>query len=160
MDIATMVTVLSGVINIFLLILLFLTYTNLISIKIYITQLHTGMASILGKLLSVEQMVNKLGVNFTDFINTTGDMIDKFAIMQSSQHNSSVYKTTDGKFTAASIDDLINKIKKAGSESDYFSDDELNKLKKMFDLDDDYLDDDDDEDDDGGGYTNNYDSTK
>lgn len=155
MDIATIVTILSGVINIFLLVLLFLTYTNLISIKIYINQLHTGMASMLGKLLSVEQMVNKLGMSFTEFINTTGDMIDKFALMQTSGHSGSVYKTTDGKFTAASIDDLLNKIKKAGSESDYFSDDELNKLKKMFDSDDDYLDDEDDDD-----YTDNYDSTK
>jgi hypothetical protein len=58
--------------------------------------------------------------------------------------NKVLYKTADGKYTGRSVDELINKIKKDGNSDEYFTDDELDKLKKMFDPDDDTNEDEED----------------
>jgi hypothetical protein len=102
------------------------------------------MGTIISRLLGMEHMLAKLGNSFTEFINTTGDMIDKLSMM-SMFPMGKVYKTSDGKFTASSIEDLMDKVKNSKKDADYFSDDELDNLKKLFEVNEE--DDDDDEDD-------------
>jgi hypothetical protein len=48
-----------------------------------------------------------------------------------------LYKTTDGKYSAHTVDELIEKIKKDGAGDDYFDEEELDKLKRLFDTEDD-----------------------
>lgn len=134
-------------INLFVLIIVCLMFTSNIKNTLYISQLHTGMTTILGRVLSVEATTVKIANSFTEFINSTGDMMDKLMMINSPNRMNSIYKTTDGKFTASSLDELIGKIKKSGSETDYFNDEELDKLKKMFEESDDYLDEEEDSDD-------------
>lgn len=136
----------SFIINIITLVIVAVNYIGNVKNVLYVQQLHTGMTSILARILALEATTTKIGNSFTDFINTTGDMIDKLMMMNSSNRMNPLYKTVDGKFTATSIDELIDKIKQSGSESKYFNEDEIDKLKKMFEDNDDYLDEDDESD--------------
>jgi hypothetical protein len=57
------------------------------------------------------------------------DVVDKFEHISGGR---GMYKTTDGKYTARSLEELIYKIKQDDAEDLYFSKDELDNLKKMF----------------------------
>jgi len=145
-EVTSMVMAVSVIINIITLLLVAGIYIGHVKNALYMQQLHTGMSSMLGRILSLEATTTKIGNSFTDFINTTGDMLDKVMMMNSSYKMNPLYKTTDGKFTASSIDELVDKIKQSGTEKEYFNDDELDKLKKLFEDADDYLDEDDESD--------------
>jgi hypothetical protein len=135
--------IVSTVMNLLSFILVFLMYTHILSIKNTVNQLKEGMGTIISRMLGMEHVLAKLGNSFTEFMNTAGDMLDKFSMM-SMFPMGKVYKTSDGKFAASSIEDLMDKVKNSKKDTDYFSDDELDNLKKLFEVDD---DDDDDEDD-------------
>lgn len=127
--------------------LLFRIYNDSVSTKHTVSQLHAGMVASISKLGALETMNIKLGSSFNEFINMTGDMVDKIDDMMrfpSGMHQ--MFRTMDGKFSARTIDELIEKIKKANKESDYLSDDELKKLKDLFDNSNDEDDDDPEED--------------
>jgi hypothetical protein len=133
MSIAETVFIVSSVINVLLLVLVFIMYTNLLSMKTYITQLHTGTSTILNKIFIMDQTVNRLAVGFTEFINTTEALVDR---IDGDGVGNTLYRTGDGKYSAKSLEELIEKISRTGSETEYFSDDELNKLRKMFETED------------------------
>jgi len=154
MSVIEAVVVISAVLNILLIVLVFLMYTSLISIKMQINQMHIGMSTMLSKLLMLENITSRIATGFTEFIDATGDMLDKIDFMVNGP-SPRVYKTSDGKFVAGSVEELMNKIKGSDAAGEYFSEDEINKLRNLFEE-----NDEDDDDDDGGGYTNNYDSTK
>jgi len=156
MSVIEAVVVISAVLNILLIVLVFLMYTSLISMKMQINQMHIGMSTMLSKLLMLENITARIGTGFTEFIDATGDMLEKIEFMINGPSRR-VYKTSDGKFVAGSVDELMNKIKGSDSAGEYFSEDEINKLRNLFEEND---EDEDEDDDDGGGYTNNYDSTK
>ena len=149
------VFIVSAVLNLLSFILVFLMYTHVVTIKNTVNQLKEGVGTTISRLLGIEHMLSKLGNSFTEFINSTGDMIDKLSMMSMLQPMGKIYKTSDGKFTATSIDDLMDKVKNSKKETEYFSDDELNNLKKLFDVDDDDEDDDDEDD-----YLDNEENTK
>jgi hypothetical protein len=142
MTIIETVFVVSSVINVLLLLLVFYLVVNILHMKTYINQMHVGLGNIVGRIVGIEQSVMRLGVGFTDFIKTTEHMIDK---MTDELHIGQIYRTSDGKFSAKSLDELINKIRQNGDETEYFSDDELNKLKNLFEQDDDSFDEDDED---------------
>jgi len=142
MTIIETVFVVSSVINVLLLFLVFYLVVNIVQMKTYINQMHLGLGNIVGRILGIEQGVIRLGTGFTDFIKTTEDMIDK---MTDELQIGQIYRTTDGKYSAKSLDELINKIKQSGDDTEYFSDDELNKLKNLFEQDDDSFDEDDED---------------
>lgn len=134
MTITEVVLVISLVVNLFGIVLLFLSFLNIYNMKIQVQQMHVGLSTTLSKLFTIEQILAKIGNGFTEFIHLTENMMDQV----NGPMNKVLYKTTDGKFTARTIDELIDKIKKDGNSEEYFSDDELDKLKKMFDSDDDF----------------------
>ena len=136
------VVVVIGVINILLLTLTFLTYTSLISAKVHINQMHVGMATILGKVMSLEVVTSKMAAGFTEVIALTEDMISRTE-MRSGGYSAQLFKTKDGKYTAKTLDELLNKIKEDDAESEYFSDSDLDKLRELFG--DDWEDDDEDD---------------
>ena len=116
--------------------------------------MHVGMSTIVSKLLMLESVISKLGIGFTEFVNVTGDLMDRLEFTGSGP-STKVFKTSDGKFVAGSVEELMDKIKNADVKGEYFSEDEIDKLRNLFEEND---EDEDDADDDG--YTNNYDSTK
>lgn len=134
MSIITTVIVVSTVINVLSLILVFLMYTYLLTLKMQMQQLHAGMSTTLTKLFSIEHVLSKVSNGFTEFIQLTESAMDQM------HGGKALYKTSDGKYSAKSIDELIEKIKKDGNAEEYFSDEELDKLKRLFDNDDDDLD--------------------
>jgi hypothetical protein len=137
MSIIEVILVVSLVIHVFSIIILFLNFMSLMTMKVQIQQMHVGLATTLGKLFTIEQLMAKIGNGFTEFVGLAENMMD-------GPSNRVVYKTADGKYTAQTVDDLIEKIKKDGKSDEYFSDEELDKLKKMFDPEDDTNDDEED----------------
>jgi len=135
MSVFETVVVVIGIMNVLLLILTFLMYTNLISAKVHINQMHVGMASILGKVISLESVTAKMAAGFTEVVGLTEDMIGRMDI-PSGGYSNQVYKTKDGKYTAKTLDELLNKIKEDDAESEYFSDADLDKLRDLFENDD------------------------
>lgn len=140
MNINELVFVVLAVVNVISLMLIFIMYHHIISMKLHLTQAHTGLATVLGKILNVEMVLSRMSNGFTELINTTGDLLDRV------DGPPSLYKTTDGKYVASSIDELINKMKNDKKDSEYFSDDEVDKLRKLFEPDDDIDDLDEPED--------------
>lgn len=133
------------VVNIITLILTFLIYTSLLTMKTHIAQMHSGMGTILSRIINTEQLVAKLGSGFTEFINVTGEVVDKLSsVMTGTTKFGQIYRTADGKYVASSLEELVEKIKNDSSESDYFTQEEIDRLKKLFEQDDDSLSENDD----------------
>lgn len=120
----------SVTINIIMGILTFLLFLSNIQMRTQIQQIHSAMSTTLNKLLFMEQMLSKLGHSFAEFIKITDNVMFP-------SHNQMLFKTSDGKYAAKSLDELIDKIKNDGSQEEYFNEDEIDKLKKMFETDDD-----------------------
>lgn len=137
MTILETVVVVSAVINVILLICVFYLVITISHITTFINQMHAGLANVVTRLFGMEQMVNKLGAGFTRFIQMTEGMLERIS---DDGEVGRVYRTTDGKFSARTLDELIAKIKESGEETEYFSDEELNKLKKLFEEDDSFDD--------------------
>lgn len=134
------VFVVLAVVNVISLVLIFIMYHNMISMKIHVTQMHTGMSAILGRVMNLEQLLARVSNGFTELITSTESLIDRI-----DSPSGQLFKTTDGKYMASSLDELINKMKGDKKDSEYFSDEEINKLRNLFDPgDDDDIDDLDD----------------
>lgn len=127
-----------AVVNVISLVLIFIMYHNMISMKLHITQAHTGLASILSRTLAIEATLVRISGGFTDLVDTTGNLLDR---MEGSM--SPLFKTSDGKYVASSIEELIIKMKTDKKDSEYFSDEEVDKLRQLFEPDDDIDDIDD-----------------
>lgn len=139
MSITEVILIVSLVINLFSIIILFITFLNAINTKNQVQQMYVGLSTILTKTFVIEQSLAKIGNGFTEFIRMTENIVDQM----NDVNNKVVYKTADGKYTARSVDELIEKIKKDSNSEEYFSDEELDKLKKMFDPEDDFDDEED-----------------
>ena len=135
MSVFETVVIVIGIMNMLLLILTFLMYTHLVSAKVHISQMHIGMSSILGKVMSLEVVTSKMAAGFTEVVTLTEDIIGRLEL-PSGGYSNQVYKTKDGKYTAKSLDELLDKIREDEAESEYFSDTEIDKLRDMFEGDD------------------------
>jgi hypothetical protein len=82
MSVFETVVIVIGIVNVLLLILTFLMYTYLVSAKIHISQMHAGLASILGKVISLEAVTSKMGEGFTEVIALTEDMLGRLGMEQ------------------------------------------------------------------------------
>jgi len=133
MNIIIPVLVVLVIINGIALALLFKLYSDSVAMNIYIAQMHDGLGTVVGRIGQLEQVVGKIGNAFGEFTNASTKMIDTF--MSSKGH--SLFRTTDGRYTASSLEELLQKIKNDDKESEYFSDDEVNKLRDLFEDDDD-----------------------
>lgn len=153
MTIVDVVLIVIGVLNILFMTFMMSLIKDVVSIKLLITQLHTATSSLASRSINQELAVNKLGQGFSEFVNLATTMIDKIETMVvggGTIGGGRIYRTTDGRFTATSLDDLMNKIKNAGKEEDYtpLTQDDMDKLKNLFEQ----SDEDEDED--------NYDSQR
>ena len=133
MSITEVLLVVSTVINVFSIIIIFMMFLDILNIKTQVQQIHTGLSTTLGKLFTIEQVLNKIGNGFSEFIRLTESMVDHV----NGSNDKVLYKTSDGRYTARTVDELIDKIKKDGNSDEYFTDEELDKLKNMFNSDDD-----------------------
>lgn len=140
MSILELVVVVCAVACVLSLILNFIMYTYINSMRVHITQLHAGLGSMLGKILGIEQLTGKLAGGMTEFIDMTGELIERIDMMIGNKQ--AAYRTADGKYSASTLEELINKIREDQASDEYFSDDDINKLRDLFE------DDDDDEEED------------
>lgn len=129
MNAMSLLNIFLGIIN---LLFLLKIYPDVLTTKINMQHFQAALGAVISKLNSIEGFNIKLGSSFSEFINMTGDMVDKIDDMLKPTGGIPMYRTMDGKFSARSLDELLNKIKKANKESDYLSDEELNKLKELF----------------------------
>jgi hypothetical protein len=140
MSILELVVVISAVVCVLSLILNFIMFMYVNSMRVHVTQLHAGLGSMLGKILSLEQLTGKIANGMTEFINVTGELVERIDMMTGSKQP--VYRTADGKYSANTLEDLINKIREDHASDEYFTDDDIKKLRDLFED-----DDDDDEED-------------
>jgi hypothetical protein len=130
MSIIEVLAVILAVINVILLFLLFNVYKEVSRLYLYIKQTHDAQGSIVAKLLGIEAVLGKVAAGFAEMVGATEDMMDKLDMTFMGPPQ--MYQTTDGKYTAPSIDELIKKIRKDSLEQKYFSDEDLLNLKSMF----------------------------
>jgi hypothetical protein len=131
--------IVSTTVNIISAIIIFLIFVHSLQMKMQMQQMYNGLSTMLNKTFAMEQLLAKVGNGFTEFIRLTDDMMAQMNYGKMGP----LYKTTDGKYSARSIDELMRKIKEDGSSDEYFNEDELNKLKNMFESEDDEQDEED-----------------
>lgn len=154
MELLKIILVTSTVINFVLLFLILSMYKDNNAQKLLISQMHTALGTAIGKLHMQEMYLQKLGSAFSDFTDLMDGVVEKLnnPMAQFFNEKSALYKTLDGKYTATTIEDLIEKIKNDGMEDKYLSEDEIDNLRRMFESDDD-LDDEDDFNPDKGKFS-------
>ena len=142
MGISEVVVVVCAVVSVLSLALNFIMFAYLNSMRVQTAQMHVGLGSVLGKVLSLEQITAKMANGMTEFIDVTGNLIERMDGVMS--QNRPAYRTSDGRYTANTLEELIEKIKEDNADAQYFTEDDITKLRRMFEEDD---DDDDDEED-------------
>jgi hypothetical protein len=130
MSVIEVLVVIFAVINVILLFLLFNVYKEVNRLYIYIKQTHDAQGSIVVKLLGIEAVLGKIAAGFAEMVGATEDLMDKLDMTFMAPPQ--VYQTMDGKYSAASIDELIKKLRQDSTEKKYFSDEDLLNLKSMF----------------------------
>lgn len=145
-----------GIINLMLLFFVFTLFKDNSALKLLVTQMHIGLGNLTTRILNQEAYLQKVGNSFAEFTNIMEELVDRFEMGSEIRGPNSkmgmMYRTLDGKYAAGSLEDLISKIKKDGTEDNYLSTDELDHLRKMFETTDspfDYTDIDDVDEDDG-----------
>jgi hypothetical protein len=141
MNVIEVVLVASSVINVILLVLVFIMYANISTMKIHLTQVHAGLGSVLGKMLAMEQVISKLAMGFSEFVEMSGNLIDRLNGELSDTETGALYRTIDGKYSASSLEELMEKIKGNEDDRNTFNED-IDRLKNIFE-DDDTLSDED-----------------
>lgn len=142
MSTVEVIVVVSAVVSVLSLVLNFIMYGYINSMRVQTTQMHVGLGSVLGKIIGLEQLTGKIANGLSEFVDVTGNLIDRMDGMTGP--NGQLYRTADGKYTAQTLEELIAKIKSDNADEEYFSDDDITKLRRMFEQDDD--EDDSDED--------------
>jgi hypothetical protein len=147
--ISQMVLVALTIFNVLILGLVFMTYVMTLNTKYQINQIHAAMTTIITKMLAMEQVLGKVTNAFTDFTEMSSEMFEQIAMNFGEPTGGNLYKTMDGKYSATSLEGLVDKIKKDGREKDYLAED-MERLRELFESEDDMFDKDDmfDEDED------------
>lgn len=139
MSITDVILVMSAVLSTLTAALTFLLFVYTLNIRNQVQQIYQSMSTVLMKLFVIEQITSKMATGFTDFVKLTEEAFDS----AQGPKGSMLYKTMDGKYSAHTVDELIEKIKKDGTAHDYFDEEELDKLKRLFDNEDDESDNED-----------------
>lgn len=126
----TVISVISFLIN-------FVMFLKITEMRVHLNQVHASMGSILTRILGLEQITSKLTTGFSEFMDSFGDIIDHLGMMNMNGTHSQLFRTTDGKYSATSLEDLVDKIKKDGKDSEYFKDHSIDDFKNLFEDDDD-----------------------
>lgn len=108
------------------------------TIKLLMNQMHGAIGTLVGRMQAQEQYLQRLGNAFSDFTNIMESIADKIEHV-APPSGIGMFRTIDGKYSATSLQELMDKIKKDGREGEYLSDDEIEGLRQLFE--------DDDEDD-------------
>lgn len=99
---------------------------------VHIQNILNGIGTLITRSMVLDHNLQKLSTGFTDFIDATGNLVDKVQLMANQLGADGMYRTMDGRYTANSIEELIHKIRRDKNESSYFDEDELDKLRRMF----------------------------
>ena len=148
MNIILIILTVISIVNFILLFLMLSVYKENNVQQLLINQMHVAMGNIVGKLHVQEIYIQKLGSTLSEFTNLMDSVIDRLDTPLSQLFNGkggALYKTIDGKYTAGSLEDLVDKLKGDGVEDKYLSDDELTELRNMFEIPEDDSDDDADD---------------
>jgi hypothetical protein len=130
---AIMVLIVVGIINIILLFMILSIYKDVSNFNILLTQVHAATGALSQKIQSQEIFLNRLGSAFSDLTNSLESMSDKIQfVLEAGPRMGSMYRTIDGKYTATTLEDLINKIKEDNVEEKYLSQDELDSIRDLF----------------------------
>jgi arsenate reductase-like glutaredoxin family protein len=140
MTVTIMVIVILAIFNILTLLLTFGVYVIVLNTKFHTSQVQNAMTVLVNKTLAVESTLSKLTSSFTEYIEIATEVADKISMIVPEEGQ--VYRTMDGAYSATSLDELINKIKKDGKVEKYLSED-MDQLTKLFEED---MSDDDDDD--------------
>lgn len=142
-----------GIINLMLLFFVFTLFKDNSALKLLVTQMHVGLGNLTGRIVNQESYLQKVGTTFSEFTGIMEELVDKFDnspfMFNPNSKMGMMYRTLDGKYAAGSLEELINKIKRDGTETEYLSTEEIEDLRKMFETSDDPFNDDefDDTDD-------------
>ena len=127
--------------SVLVLLLVFGVFVLVMNLKYQVSQIYSAMTTVVNKIVSIEALTGRLANSFTEYIEIANELADKFGNMPGESHQA-LYRTMDGKYTASTLDQLMDKIKKDGNVDKYLSDD-MENLRKLFESDE---DDDDSED--------------
>jgi hypothetical protein len=125
------VILISTLINVLLLFLVYSMHNKVLTGAVHTQNLLNGISSMVHRMAVLEHNLHKLSSAFTDFVDATGSLVDKIQMMNNMTMEG-MYRTMDGRYSARTIEELINKIRKDNNESTYFNEDELDKLRQMF----------------------------
>jgi len=114
--------------------------------KQHLVELRTMVTGLNLRLLSHEKYFDKLGTGMNQLVSIYNNSMDS-----SGYHT--MYRTMDGKYTAKSLDELMNKLQQDGVAKEYLSEEELEGFRRMFRE----YDRDNDQDEDIGDEDNNPD---
>ena len=78
------------------------------------TQIHQSMGAIASQILAGNNGINKLGATMVEFMNELGTVLESVSEEPSGEKWGRIYRTTDGKFIANSLEELMQKIDGAG----------------------------------------------
>jgi len=131
MTVTETVFIVSAVLNVVVLFILLSMYRDTNATKLLIGQIHGALGNVASRVHAQEAYLQKLGSAFSDFTNLMESVAEKIE-MVTNMRQGSVYRTMDGKYAASSLQDLIEKIRKDGVESEYLSEEELEGLRQLF----------------------------
>jgi HAMP domain-containing protein len=133
MTITETVLIILLVVNVIMLSMSMSIYRDNHTIKLLIGQMHSALGNVINRIHAQEVYLQKLGTAFTEFTELMERIADRIELVESSRNfNTGMYRTIDGRYTASTLEKLIEKIKKDGTERDYLSDEELEGLRQLF----------------------------
>jgi hypothetical protein len=128
--------------TVFNLLISLLLYRDYLTQKTLVTQLHQAAGQLALKLQQQEVILSKIGSAFNEFTNLVGSIVDKLDDMPMMPTGRMMFKTLDGKYASDNLEDFLRKVR--NSDEPYLTDDEVERLRKMFGQEDDTDEEDDD----------------
>lgn len=144
MTIAEVVLIILLVVNVIMLFMNMSVYRDNHSIKLLIGQMHGALGNTISRIQAQEMYLQKLGNAFSEFTELTERIAERLENDNIRNASMGMFRTIDGKYSAPSLEKLIEKIKKDGNENEYLSEDELDGLRSLFEETNDIDDDEDD----------------
>jgi hypothetical protein len=117
------------------LLLVFGVFVLMLNLKNQVSQIYTAMATTVNKLLSIEILTGKMANSFAEYVDVASELVERNRDTMMGDSHQAIYRTLDGKYTASSLEQLLNNIKKDGNADKYLSDD-MENLRKLFESDD------------------------
>jgi hypothetical protein len=105
-----------------------------------IDQIHQMLTTQLAGLQTQQILLHKIYQSINELFEKVSDLEFGSAMTKGQMM---MYKTTDGKYTAGSLEELFDKLKKDGAEQKYLSPEEMDNLRNLFSSE---LDEDDEDD--------------